>query len=92
MKKAKRERLEAGGWKVGTAAEFLGLAPEESALIEIKLASARKRRGRRQKRMKACLQWIQASRLLCKTEHPTHISIRIFRAEVLRVERAARPL
>lgn len=35
--------------------EFLGLTPEESALIEIKLASARKRCGRRQKRMKACL-------------------------------------
>lgn len=51
MKKAKRERLEAKGWKVGTVAEFLGLTPEESALIEIKLALARRLRERRQKRM-----------------------------------------
>lgn len=51
MKKAKRERLEAGGWKVGTVAEFLNLTPEESALIEIKLALARRLRERRQKRM-----------------------------------------
>lgn len=51
MKKAKRKRLEAGGWKVGTVAEFLDLTPEESALIEIKLALSRKLRERRQKRM-----------------------------------------
>jgi ribosome-binding protein aMBF1 (putative translation factor) len=51
MKKARRERLEASGWKVGTVAEFLNLTPEESALIEIKLALARKLRERRQKRM-----------------------------------------
>ena len=51
MKKAKHERLEAKGWKVGTVAEFLGLTPEESALIEIKLALARRLRERRQKRM-----------------------------------------
>jgi hypothetical protein len=35
MEQAKRERLEAKGWKVGTVAEFLGLTPEESALVEI---------------------------------------------------------
>ena len=51
MKKAKRARLEAGGWRVGTAAEFLELTQEESALIEIKLALSRKLRERRQKRM-----------------------------------------
>jgi hypothetical protein len=32
MKKAKRARLEAKGWKVGAVAEFLELTPEESAL------------------------------------------------------------
>ena len=42
MNKAKRERLEASGWKVGTVAEFLELTPEESALIEIKLALSRR--------------------------------------------------
>lgn len=51
MRKQKREALEAKGWKVGSAAEFLGLTPEESALIEIKLALSRKLRERRQKRM-----------------------------------------
>ncbi|MBC7910726.1 MAG: helix-turn-helix transcriptional regulator [Pyrinomonadaceae bacterium] len=51
MKKAKRERLEACGWKVGTVAEFLNLTPEESALIEIKMALSRRLRERREKRM-----------------------------------------
>ena len=51
MKKKKREALEARGWKVSTAAEFLGLTPEESALIEIKLALSRKLRERQQRRM-----------------------------------------
>ena len=51
MKRAKRERLEANGWKVGTAAEFLKLTPEETALIEIKLALSRKLRERRQEQM-----------------------------------------
>jgi DNA-binding XRE family transcriptional regulator len=51
LDKAKRKRLEASGWRVGKVAEFLGLTPEESALIEIKLALARRLRERRQKRM-----------------------------------------
>ena len=51
IKKAKRARLEAKGWKVGTVAEFLELTPEESALIEIKLALSRRLRESRQKRM-----------------------------------------
>ncbi len=41
MKQAKRKKLEAKGWKVGTAAEFLGLSPEEEVLIDMKLALAR---------------------------------------------------
>jgi len=36
MKQAKRRKLEAKGWKVGTAAEFLELTPEEEAFIEMK--------------------------------------------------------
>ena len=51
MDKAKRERLEAKGWRVGTVAEFLELTPEESALVEIKLALSRKLRQRRQEQM-----------------------------------------
>ena len=39
--------IEQLGWKDGTVAEFLGLTPEESALIEIKLALSRHLRERR---------------------------------------------
>jgi hypothetical protein len=38
MDQAKRKRLEEKGWKVGTVADFLELTPEETPLIEIKLA------------------------------------------------------
>lgn len=48
MDEAKRERLEAKGWKVGNVSEFLELIPEEAALIEIKLALSRSLKQRRQ--------------------------------------------
>lgn len=38
MQQGKRKKLEAAGWKVGSADEFLGLSPEESAYIGMKLA------------------------------------------------------
>jgi hypothetical protein len=38
MDKAKRERLERAGFRVGTVAEFLGLTPEESELVESQVA------------------------------------------------------
>jgi DNA-binding XRE family transcriptional regulator len=38
MKTEKRRRLEAGGWKIGGAREFLNLSPEEAAYVELKLA------------------------------------------------------
>jgi ribosome-binding protein aMBF1 (putative translation factor) len=38
MKTAKRKRLEAAGWKVGSAQEFLGLSDQEAAFVELKLA------------------------------------------------------
>lgn len=41
MKTAKRKRLEAKGWKVGTAREFLNLSSEEAAYVELKLALGR---------------------------------------------------
>ena len=34
----KRRRLEAAGWTVGSAADFLGLSDEEAALVEMKIA------------------------------------------------------
>jgi hypothetical protein len=33
MRASKKRKLEAKGWKVGNADEFLGLSPEESAYI-----------------------------------------------------------
>jgi ribosome-binding protein aMBF1 (putative translation factor) len=50
MKRAKKERLEAAGWRVGSAEEFLGLSKEEAAFVEMKLALAESLRKRRQAR------------------------------------------
>src|SRR5207253_11356994 len=41
MNSAKKARLEGAGWKVGTAAEFLGPNKGEAAFVEMKLALAR---------------------------------------------------
>lgn len=49
MKAAKKNRLEAAGWKVGSTEEFLGLAPEEAALVSIRVALAGRLRDRRRK-------------------------------------------
>ena len=37
MDEAKKQWLEAKGWKVGSVDEFLGLSPAEAAYIELKL-------------------------------------------------------
>src|SRR2546423_1705160 len=50
MRVDKRRKLEAAGWKVGDAAEFLGLSESESEFVEIKLALARRLRELREKR------------------------------------------
>jgi ribosome-binding protein aMBF1 (putative translation factor) len=47
MKSTKRVRLEAHGWRVGSATEFLELTPEEAAFVETKLALSRCVRRRR---------------------------------------------
>ena len=51
MDQAKRERLEAKGWKVGSVSDFLELTAEESVLVEIKLALSQNLKERRQKLM-----------------------------------------
>ena len=38
MKSEKRKRLENAGFRVGSTADFLGLTPEESALVDMKLS------------------------------------------------------
>jgi ribosome-binding protein aMBF1 (putative translation factor) len=49
MHEEKKARLEAKGWRVGSATEFLGLSASEEAYIEIRLslASALKRQRAR---------------------------------------------
>ena len=49
MREDKKRRLEAKGWKVGSAEEFLRLSDEESAYINLKLRLAEGLRERRQR-------------------------------------------
>jgi DNA-binding XRE family transcriptional regulator len=61
MKAAKRKKLEANGWKVGSAANFLELTDEEAAYIELKLNLAR------------CLKDTRTSRRLTQKEFAKRI-------------------
>ena len=47
MRDAKRKALEKKGWRVGDADEFLDLAPEEAAYVELKLRLSESLRDRR---------------------------------------------
>ncbi|HEY2433528.1 MAG TPA: helix-turn-helix transcriptional regulator [Vicinamibacterales bacterium] len=47
MKIKKRTRLQAHGWRVGSAADFLELTPEEAAFVETRLALSQCLRNRR---------------------------------------------
>lgn len=57
----KRKKLEARGWKVGSAEDFLGLSEQESAYIELKLRLADCLRERRLSRK---LTQVQLARLM----------------------------
>lgn len=48
MDRSKKERLQKRGWKIGTAAEFLQLPPQEEQYVELKVALSQclKRRRR----------------------------------------------
>ena len=64
MRKTKKDRLEKKGWKVGSVDEFLGLTPEESAYIELKLRlsdSLRQRRTRQKLSQKELAALIKSS-------------------------------
>jgi predicted XRE-type DNA-binding protein len=47
MKPTKAARLAADGWAVGDVEDFLGLTPEESSFIDLKIALSRELRERR---------------------------------------------
>jgi ribosome-binding protein aMBF1 (putative translation factor) len=49
MRRSKKQRLEAKGWRFGSAQEFLGLSDEEAAYVEVRLRLADSLRRRRQK-------------------------------------------
>ena len=61
MHEEKRRRLEAKGWQVGDAEEFLELTPEESTYIELKLRLAD---GLKQRRLSRRLTQVQVARLV----------------------------
>jgi DNA-binding XRE family transcriptional regulator len=48
MKASKRKKLEAAGWKVGSASEFLELSDAEAMLVNMKLALTKKVKELRQ--------------------------------------------
>lgn len=47
MRETKKRRLEARGWRVGTTREFLDLAPDEAAYVELRLRLAEGLKQRR---------------------------------------------
>jgi ribosome-binding protein aMBF1 (putative translation factor) len=49
MDAKKRKRLEAAGWRAGSAADFLELSAEEAALVEMRLAVSGALRTRRRR-------------------------------------------
>jgi ribosome-binding protein aMBF1 (putative translation factor) len=49
MQSRKRRKLEARGWRVGNAADFLGLSGEEAAFVELKLKLANRLKATRLK-------------------------------------------
>ena len=59
MRERKQKRLEAAGWKVGTAKEFLDLAPDEEAYVEMRLRLAQ---GLRQRRLRRNLSQTQLAK------------------------------
>jgi predicted XRE-type DNA-binding protein len=61
MHKAKRERLEKRGWRVGTVGEFLGLSPAEEAYVELRLRLSETLRHRRKSRS---LSQVQVAKIL----------------------------
>ena len=64
MKESKRKKLEAAGWRVGSADEFLGLSAVESVLVDLRLAlsqALKERRARLHLSQRALAERIQSS-------------------------------
>lgn len=61
MRRAKRERLEKRGWRIGTVEDFLGLSPAEAAYVDLRLRLSETLRSKRRSRR---LSQTQVARLL----------------------------
>lgn len=62
MRDAKKSRLEAKGWKVGTTKDFLELSDQESVYVELKLRLADSLKIRRRRRRMTQLAFARAVR------------------------------
>ena len=60
MHASKRKRLEAAGWSVGAAGDFLQLEPDERAYIELRLRLAEGLRARRNRKRLTQVELAQA--------------------------------
>lgn len=65
MKASKKVKLEASGWKIGSATDFLNLSPDEEAYIELKLALSEQLR---KKRIKKKLTQIELAQLVASSQ------------------------
>ena len=65
VKASKRKSLEAAGWRVSDADEFLGLSPEESAYIAMKLALSE---TLKEERIKKQLSQVEFARLIASSQ------------------------
>ena len=61
MQASKKRKLQAKGWRTGSVSEFVGLSPEESEYIELRLKLADGLRARRKGQR---LTQVQAAKLL----------------------------
>jgi ribosome-binding protein aMBF1 (putative translation factor) len=97
VKEDKRRRLEAAGWKVGSAAEFLALDDEEAAVIELKLDLAdavrttRTRRRLTQKQLAKALRSSQSRVAKMEAGDPS-VSIDLLVRTLLRLGASRRDL
>ena len=65
MKVSKRKKLENAGWRVSSADEFLGLSPDESAYIDMKLALSE---TLKEERIKKKLSQVEFARMIASSQ------------------------
>ena len=80
MKDEKRKQLERAGWRVGSAAEFLGLSEQEAQLVQMKLALADLVRAEREVRkvsQNRLASWTRTSQSRVSKMESAHPSVTI---------------